>query len=360
MPEASLEKLTALARSGATILFVKNLPSDVPGFGNLEARRSKFKALLGQLKLEPTADPLVRKATIGKGVFLVSDNVDALLKQSGAMREPMMDDGVWFVRRAHEEGCQYFIANRSDKPVDKWVTLGTPAKSAVLLDPRFDNRSGVAAVRQGANGATQVYLQLLPGESRILRTFKSRTVNGPAWPNVAPAGLAQDVAGAWDVRFVEGGPELPAAFTSANLSSWTTRDDPEAKRFAGTARYTMTFDGPSEKADDWVLELGRVCEAARVKINGHDVGAVWCAPWQINVGKFLLPGKNVLEIEVTNLALNRVRDLDIRKFNWKYFYDANMNSKTGGGKFDASRLPLRDSGLLGPVRLQPVKKIANL
>jgi hypothetical protein len=397
MPEASLEKLTALARSGATILFVKNLPSDVPGFGNLEARRSKFKALLGQLKLEPTADPLVRKATIGKGVFLVSDNVDALLKPSKALREPMMDDGLWFVRRAHEEGYlsegyQYFIANRSDKPVDRWISLGTSARSAVLLDPRFENRSGVAALRQ-ADGATQVYLQLLPGESRILRTFDTRTVDGPAWLNaepvhtvtgapdidVAPAGPAQDVTGTWDVQFVEGGPELPAAFTTTNLASWTTCDDPEAKRFAGTARYTITFDRPIEQlpmdssgdvnhpvlyfspfpgyADDWVLDLGRVCEAARVKINRHDVGAVWCAPWQINVGKFLLPGKNVLEIEVTNLALNRVRDLDIRKFNWKYFYDANMNSKTGGGKFDASRLPLRDAGLLGPVRLQPVKTI---
>ncbi len=110
-------------------------------------------------------------------------------------------------------------------------------------------------------------------------------------------------------------------------------------------------------SDDWLLDLGRVCDAARVKVNGHDAGAVWCAPWQIAVGKFLQPGKNVLEIEVTNLGLNRVRDLDIRKVNWKYFYDANVNSKTGGGKFDASRLPLRDSGLLGPVRLQPVKKM---
>ena len=357
MPEASLEKLVALARDGATILFVKNLPSDVPGFADLEARRAKFKALLDQVKLEKTADPLVEKAVIGKGAFLVSADVDALLKQTQAMREPMMDDGIWFVRRAHPQGYQYFIANRSDKPVEKWVALGTPAESAVLLDPRFDNRSGVALVRQTTNGATQVYLQLLLGESRILRTFEERPVSGEAWLNATPNGQPQDVAGTWDVKFVEGGLELPAAFTATNLASWTTRDDAEAKRFAGTARYTITFDHPPGEADDWVLDLGKVCDAARVKINGHDVGAVWCAPWQINVGKFLQAGKNVMEIEVTNLGLNRARDLDIRKVNWKYFYDANMNSKTGRGQFDASRLPLRDSGLLGPVRLQPVKKI---
>jgi len=61
---------------------------------------------------------------------------------------------------------------------------------------------------------------------------------------------------------------------------------------------------------------------------------------------------------VTNIGANRVRDLDIRKVNWKYFYDANMNSRSGRGAFDASNWPLRDSGLLGPVSLQPVKKVA--
>jgi hypothetical protein len=357
MPEASLEKLIALAREGATILFVKNLPADVPGLANLEARRAKFKALLDQIKLEKATNQAVQKASIGKGAVLVGADVDALLKQSSAKREPMMDDSIWFVRRANLEGYQYFIANRSDKPVDKWIPLGTPATSAVLLDPRFENRSSVAALRQ-ADGTAQVYLQLLPGESRILRTLVWKAVNGPAWPNVAPAGAAQEITGTWDVKFVEGGPELPAAFTATNLISWTTRDDPEAQRFAGTARYTITFDHPAAPADDWVLELGRVCEAARVKLNGHDVGAVWCAPWQINLGQFLQPGKNTLEIEVTNLAANRVRDLDIRRVNWKYFYDANMNAKAGG-RFDASRWPLRDSGLLGPVQLQPVKRIAN-
>jgi hypothetical protein len=366
-----LAKLVDLAKSGAKILFVKNLPSDVPGLGNLEARRAKFKALLDQVKLEKTDDPLVQKATIGSGAFFVSTDADALLKQTTVLREPMMDDGIWFVRRAHDEGFHYFIANRSEKPVNKWITLGTTAKSVVLLDPRFDNRSGVAAVHQIGDGKTQVYLQLLPGESRILRTFATRTVTGPAWPNIEPyqalaqaadpkmlpLGPAQTVTGTWDVKFVEGGPALPTAFTTTTLASWTTRDDAEAKRFAGTARYTITIDDPSEKADDWLLDLGKVCDAAHVKVNGKDAGGAWCAPWQIPVGKFLVPGKNVLEIEVTNLGLNRVRDLDIRKVNWKYFYDANVNSKSGGGKFDASRLPLRDSGLLGPVRLQPVKNM---
>ena len=56
-------------------------------------------------------------------------------------------------------------------------------------------------------------------------------------------------------------------------------------------------------------------------------------------------------MEITNIAANRVRDLDIRKVNWKYFYDANLASLTQRGGLDASVWPVRDSGLLGPVTL---------
>ena len=38
------------------------------------------------------------------------------------------------------------------------------------------------------------------------------------------------------------------------MKSWTTRDDPELKRFAGTARYTVSFDRPAGDPSDWVIE----------------------------------------------------------------------------------------------------------
>ena len=71
------------------------------------------------------------------------------------------------------------------------------------------------------------------------------------------------------------------------------------------------------------------------------------------MGRLLKPGRNVLEIEVTNLGANRIRDLDERKVNWKYFYDINVVGRNYR-PLDASVWPLRDSGLLGPVVLKPV------
>jgi hypothetical protein len=61
-----------------------------------------------------------------------------------------------------------------------------------------------------------------------------------------------------------------------------------------------------------------------------------------------------MEVEVTNLAANRIVDLDCRKVDWKRFHEinfVNINYKP----FDASGWPLFDSGLLGPVRLIPGK-----
>jgi hypothetical protein len=268
-----------------------------------------------------------------------------------------VDLGLRFVRRTHALGRHYFFANRGDQTVDGWVTLGTPAKSAVILDPRYDHRAGVAAVRQNADGSTQVYLQLQPGESCLLRTFVDQSVPGPAWPYSGPAGAALPVVGSSQVQFIDGGPALPAGYETTQFASWTARDDPEAKRFAGTARYTIEFDRPAGDAIDWLLDLGKVAESARVKLNGHEVGAFWCAPFKAAIGQWLQPGRNTLEVEVTNLAANRVRDLDQRKVNWKYFYDANVLGRNYR-PLDASNWPLFDSGLLGPVTLTPLKKVS--
>ena len=128
------------------------------------------------------------------------------------------------------------------------------------------------------------------------------------------------------------------------------------KSFSGTARYSINFQKPKIDADDFVLDLGKVCESARIKINGRDVGILWSLPFRIPVGDFLVAGNNKLEIEVTNLSANRIAELDRQGVNWKKFHDINfVNIKYK--KFDASNWELVDSGLLGPVQLVPMTNI---
>ena len=317
------------------------LPGEVPGMGDLEHRRAEFKETLANI------------AKIDKNQFQIGGDLDAMLEKAQVACEPMVDVGLRYVRRINDRGDDYLIVNRGEKSIDDWITLAAPMQAAVILDPRFADRAGVAATKNN-----QIYLQLEPGESCIVRTFKDAGAIAGAkkWEYRQTTGEPFAIAGKWQVHFLEGGPNLPADFSTDKLASWTTLGDEEAQRFAGTARYTIEFDGPASKSDDWRLDLGKVCESARVKLNGHDIGTIWANPFSIDVGQFLQPGKNTLELEITNLAANRIRDLDKRGVQWKAFHEINFVNKAYK-PFDASDWPLRDSGLLGPVRLIPLKRI---
>src|SRR5262249_41498395 len=156
-------------------------------------------------------------------------------------------------------------------------------------------------------------------------TFTGETITGRPWRYIAESGDPLVISGPWNVAFVAGGPALPADFETGELASWTARDDPEVARFAGTARDTTVFDRPEARnADDWILDLGRVAESARLRLNGREVATLWSRPFQVRLGSALQPGRNVLEVEVTNLAANRIADLDRRGVSWKSFHEINF------------------------------------
>ena len=68
----------------------------------------------------------------------------------------------------------------------------------------------------------------------------------------------------------------------------------------------------------------------------------------------LKPAGNQLEVEVTSVAANRIRDLDRRHVQWKIFKDINVVN-VNYRPFDASDWPLTECGLLGPVTLTPLQ-----
>jgi hypothetical protein len=336
---ATLTRMRDLSARGAQMVFAA-LPEDVPGFGRLEQRRAELARLV--------ADPRLVAAVARPDILRA-------LARLPLRREAAPAAGLNFVRRARAGGSDYFLVNVGASRFDGWLELATPAKRALLMNP-LDGASGAAALRRGARGGSQIYLQLAPGESMLVRLGAAPGRGVPAWRYVERAGAGAAPGGTWALSFQAGGPELPAAATLAAPASWTTLADPRAQAFSGTARYRIEFDAPGGAADEWLLDLGDVRESARVRLNGREVATAWSLPFTVRLGSALKPRGNVLEIDVTNLPANRVRDLDIRKVEWKIMRDINLASLRYRA-LDASRWDVAPSGLNGPVRLVPLRVI---
>ncbi len=360
MPLATLRHLIGLAERGATILVEQTLPQSAPGHSGL-LQQKEFDQLLARLNQNARPAGPLTHLPVGRGEFIVGPDATQLLAaRPGIPRESLTDLGLEFVRRRSDHGFIYFIANRSDRPVNGWVPLQGRGRTAALFDPA-SGRLGLAAAEVGPAQPGRVYLQLAPGESVIV-TLDNRAFTGPAWAYWQNSGESVPLSGSWAVRFTDGGPTLPAATTVSALQSWTEFGGEEVKSFSGAATYTLTFPRPAGGAPAWRLDLGHVAESARVTLNGKEIAALWQAPYAVIIPADALAAENTLEVSVTNLAANRIADLDRRGVNWKKFYNANMPARlrenTGpDGLFSAAKWAPRPSGLLGPVTLTPLQAL---
>ena len=118
------------------------------------------------------------------------------------------------------------------------------------------------------------------------------------------------------------------------------------KYFSGTGTYSKTIQAQA----DWfksgarlLLDLGAVKNLAEVTVNGKPLGILWKAPFCADVTDALKPGANTLEIQVTDLWVNRLIGDAQPGVSKKYTYTNRP--------FYRADSPLKPSGLLGPVRV---------
>ncbi|MDR1161007.1 MAG: glycosyl hydrolase family 2, partial [Tannerellaceae bacterium] len=349
MPLQTLEKIIDLAKGGATILFTGQYPSDVPGFSRLTERRDSLANILAQL---PEAHTFGEAGIhrFGKGIILTGSDYKDLFDHCQAEPEPFKTHfGGEYIRRTHKEGYHYFFTLLQDREVDGWAPLAVKATSAMLFDPAT-GKSGKAQIRKGKQ--TEVYLQLKPGESIILKTFSRKHTDAPEWTYYKESGTAFALADNWKMSFVESSPPIKGAFNLPALGSWTALGDDSLTVNKGTARYQTSFRlDKKNKGSEYRLCLGDVRESARVYVNGEWVATLFSVPFHVNIGAYLKEGENRIEIEVTNLPANRIADYDRRGIHWRKFYDINfVNIRYDDARFDTwAPIP---SGLLGPVVLK--------
>jgi hypothetical protein len=179
------------------------------------------------------------------------------------------------------------------------------------------------------------------------------------------------LGGPWEVSFdpKRGGPER-AVFEK--LDDWRLRPEEGIRYYSGAATYGKVFNLPGEKGSRlpsrfW-LDLGTVENIARVRLNGRDLGVVWCAPWRVDISKAAKHGGNHLEIIVANLWPNRLIGDEGLPADCEYGRRGNLlrwpewllkgEPRPSSGRhtfstwkhFDKDS-PLLPSGLLGPVTI---------
>ena len=187
-------------------------------------------------------------------------------------------------------------------------------------------RGSVTGARtRSTAGGLEVHLELPAGESLIL-SAAATGVRAPVRPATV-AGTPIPVAGPWTLRFVAGGPALPAAQTINRLSSWTSAGGDDLKAFSGTAMYSARVPLPGERAEMWRLDLGEVHDSAQVRLNGRNLATLIGPRFQLEVTQDQLRASNVLEVSVTNLMANRIAAMDRSGVPWKMFYNVNFPSR---------------------------------
>jgi len=106
--------------------------------------------------------------------------------------------------------------------------------------------------------------------------------------------------------------------------------------------------------------LGCVGAVAEISLNGQNLGVHWIRGQDFVLDGAAQPGRNILEVDVTNTLINRVSGLksfpevpiDLQPTFGKAIHESTPSADALLG-FE----PLPPSGLLGPVRITPLRLV---
>ncbi|MGC9355326.1 MAG: glycosyl hydrolase, partial [Mariniphaga sp.] len=378
-----LEKITSLVEKGARIIGTPPVKS--PGLTDYPNCDNEVKTLSEKLWGSLQTPEKTGEVKYGKGSIFWGGNLTHITSESlypdykktvEILSQLKIQEDFHSanntIRYGHRKTADkdiYFVSNRTDSfqateclfraegEPELWI--GTTGKTRKITD--YSN----------SNGITAIPLEFFPHESFfvVFNTGKTEKVsqikekgNFPVFTELLT------LEGSWNVSFNPkwGGPE---EIKFERLQDWAEHEMRGIKYYSGIATYQKSFNMNNIENNNskYYIDLGVVNDIARVKLNGKDLGVVWCAPWRIDISSALREGNNELEIEVANRWINRLLgdrqepDANVRTVKFE-------NGLMGGKEFTTGRYTFTTeaamrsfkfteplpSGLLGPVTIQEV------
>ena len=394
----SMERVRDFCQAGGVVISLERLPEFSTGFTGYEANDAKLKSIVAEMfGTIPLHDSIVRnKFGQGEAVLLRSEtDLPKILREH---LQPDFElekraDAVLHLHRRTNDSELYFVTNTSEFYQENSALFRTDRKSVELWDAETGEVKPVANYVVETHGV-RIPFRLKPYES-VFYIFKdapepAHLVESNA-DEVAVAGEGKIICTTPDngtIYIRTGGAakkagrqemlvkDLPAPLEitgdwlvtfqaykfdklvkkMAVLHSWS--DDADTRHFSGTARYELEFEIPPVllgKGRRVTLDLGTVMDASKVWLNSTAAGVTWKRPHLHDVSKLVKPGKNFIEVRVSNRLINYVAGL--KRPEWadkvveKY---ANYNERRQwyeimSREYGAENIP--PAGLIGPVRL---------
>jgi len=305
--------------------------------------------------------------------------------------------GLSFIHRRIGETEIYFISNIHDRPSDIPLTFRVNGKIPWHWNP-YGGKVERVVQYQETNRGIEVPMHLMPYESTFVLFepgAEARHVEKSNFPRIeikkvsglvamankngshyafvhngsvsekrifqvkgVPAEFA--IPGPWKLTLMDKERPRPEKLLT-ELKSWT--DDSTSRHFSGTGIYSTDFFLPKDYVSDDIeleLDLGQVGNIAKVELNGREVGICWMRGQLLNIAQDVRVGRNELKVAVTNKLINRLSEVKDpppvpEELVAHYGSGATSYSASFRGPMGFKALPV--SGLLGPVKIIPAKKV---
>lgn len=372
-----LKKIQSLIKAGAIVLGIP--PKASPSLVGYPSSDKEVKNLAGKIwggDSRPVSSPA---QGYGKGKIIWGDPINA---SQDAMYPDYLQAAAWLhkmdikedfkadktIRYHHRTSANwdiYFVSNATDSLLHTKCAFRTDLGAPELWNPLTGETRPLPEYTV-SGGQTSVPLKFEPYQSFFI-IFSSdnqedifRKKNFPLKKSLAV------IKGPWQVYFKDKW-SGERRVTFDKLVDWTSRKEEDIRYYSGIATYRKEFDfnaaGDTLNHKQLFLELGMVKNLAHVWLNGHDLGVVWTAPWEVNITGIVKQNGNELKIEVANLWPNRlIGDAHLPNPDnakegqfpdWLIHGTPRMSSRYTFTTYPYYKKddPLLSSGLMGPIEV---------
>lgn len=247
---------------------------------------------------------------------------------------------ILYVHRSTPNHEIYWLGSRSADPNQADVSFRISGREPLLWHPQTGETKQISWRME--NGRTIIPVDFQSWEAFFI-VFGERTSKSSFTLPASRREIISTISSPWQLSFQEG-LGAPPSITFENLTSWTEHANPGIKYFSGTATYTNRFQLNHNIEENRVfLDLGEVKNIATIIINGQHVGTLWKSPFNVDITNAVKNGENSLEIQVTNVWVNRLIGDALPGAKKKVTFITMP--------LVSANQPLLPSGLMGPVKV---------